>query len=104
MAARRQTKALHRARLGRTRFLGEVVAASTAYLQTSDVDVDVDVQAPDGILAGLMGMVDASIIWWLDVSAPQASRVTCGARPIMRQGGAVVPGTGRFGCQIVAMV
>ena len=62
MAARQQTKATHRARLGRTRFLGEVVAAASAYLRTPDVEVDL----PDGVMAGLMGMVDAGIIWWLD--------------------------------------
>lgn len=62
MAARQQTKATHRARLGRTRFLGEVVAAASAYLRTPDVQVE----PPDGVMAGLMGMVDAGIIWWLD--------------------------------------
>lgn len=67
MAARQQTRARHRERLGqtrwgRTRFLGEVVDASTAYLKARDLDVEV----PAGVLAGLMGMVDASIIWWLD--------------------------------------
>jgi len=62
MAARQQTKATHRARLGRTRFLGEVVDATSAYLRTPDVQVDI----PDGVMAGLMGMVDSGIIWWLD--------------------------------------
>jgi AcrR family transcriptional regulator len=62
MAARQQTKATHRARLGRTRFLGEIVGASEAYLRASDLDVE----PPSGVMAGLMGMVDASIIWWLD--------------------------------------
>lgn len=62
MAARQQTKGMHRARLGRTRFLGEIVDASTAYLRANNVDVE----APDGILAGLVGLVDPSIIWWLD--------------------------------------
>lgn len=62
MAIRQQTKASHRARLGRTRFLSEIVDAAAAYLRAIDIDTDI----PDGILAGLMGMVDASIIWWLD--------------------------------------
>lgn len=62
MAARQQTKATHRARLGRTRFLAEVSQASTAYLRSQNLDVE----PPDGVLAGLMGMVDAAIIWWLD--------------------------------------
>lgn len=62
MAIRQQTKASHRARLGRTRFLSEIVDAAAAYLRAIDIDTDI----PDGILAGLMGMVDASIIWWFD--------------------------------------
>ena len=62
MAVRQQNKETHRARLGRTRFLGEVVAAASAYLRTPEVEVDL----PDGVMAGLMGMVDAGIIWWLD--------------------------------------
>jgi AcrR family transcriptional regulator len=61
-AARQQTKATHRARLGRTRFLGEVVDAVSLYLRTPEIRADV----PDGVMAGLMGMVDAGIIWWLD--------------------------------------
>ena len=35
MAARQQNKETHRARLGRTRFLGEVVSAASAYMRTS---------------------------------------------------------------------
>jgi AcrR family transcriptional regulator len=62
MAARQQTKATHRARLGRTRFLSEVVDAASSYLRTPGVRGEV----PDGVMAGLMGMVDAGIIWWLD--------------------------------------
>ncbi len=62
MAARQQSKDTHGARLGRTRFLSEVVAATSAYLRTPDIGVD----PPDGVMAGLMGMVDAGIIWWLD--------------------------------------
>ncbi len=71
MAARRQTRSLHRARVGRTRFLGEVVKAATAYLRSEDIEHDV----PDGVLAGLMGMVDASIIWWLDHADEQQDEV-----------------------------
>lgn len=62
MAARQQTKALQRVRLGRTRFLGEVLEASAAYLRSTEAGVE----APPRVMAGLMGMVDASIIWWLD--------------------------------------
>jgi len=59
---RDQMRDLHRTRLGRTHFLGEIVGAAAAYLRASGIDT----APPDGILAGLMGMVDASIIWWLD--------------------------------------
>ena len=62
MAAKQQTKATHRARLGRTRFLSEVVEAASTYLVSPGMSKDV----PDGVMAGLMGMVDAGIIWWLD--------------------------------------
>lgn len=62
MAARQQTKATHRARLGRTRFLSEVVEAASSYLITPGDSWEV----PDGVMAGLMGMVDSGIIWWLD--------------------------------------
>ncbi|MFI8697029.1 TetR/AcrR family transcriptional regulator [Dietzia maris] len=72
MAARQQNKETHRARLGRTRFLGEVVAAASAYMRTSEVQVD----PPDGVMAGLMGMVDAGIIWWLDHHDESKEEVT----------------------------
>lgn len=62
LAAQQQTKALHSARMGRTRFLGELVEAMRAYLRSTELVED----PPDGVLAGMMGMVDASIIWWLD--------------------------------------
>lgn len=62
IAAQQQTKALHRARMGRTRFLNEIVEAMRAYLDAAELPAS----PPDGVLAGLMGMVDASIIWWLD--------------------------------------
>jgi hypothetical protein len=72
MAARQQNKETHRARLGRTRFLGEVVSAASAYMRTSEVQVD----PPDGVMAGLMGMVDAGIIWWLDHHDESKEEVT----------------------------
>lgn len=59
---RNETRDLRRNRLGRTHFLSEIVDAANAYMLASDIPAD----PPDGILAGLMGMVDASIIWWLD--------------------------------------
>ncbi|HWJ68371.1 MAG TPA: TetR/AcrR family transcriptional regulator [Nocardioides sp.] len=62
LAAQQQTKALHRARLGRTRLLTEVVDAARGYLKATPLAAD----PPEGVLVGVMGMVDASIIWWLD--------------------------------------
>lgn len=63
MAARHQTRALHGTRMGRGRFLTLFVDAMADYLRTDD---EAPPELPDGVLAGLMGMVDASIIWWLD--------------------------------------
>lgn len=62
VAAQKQTSAVHQARMGRSRFLDELIGAMGAYLRPTEVVP----AAPDGILAGLIGMVDASITWWLD--------------------------------------
>jgi len=62
LAAQRQTKALHQERTGRTRLLTELVEAMHSYLRSTELVND----PPAGVLAGLMGMVDASVIWWLD--------------------------------------
>ncbi|HWJ09447.1 MAG TPA: TetR/AcrR family transcriptional regulator [Nocardioides sp.] len=62
LAAQQQTKALHRARLGRTRLLSEIVEAARSYLRATPLSAD----PPEGVLVGVMGMVDASIIWWFD--------------------------------------
>lgn len=62
LAARQQTRTIHRHRTGRRRFLDDLVAAATAYLRSGNIEH----QVPDGLLAGLVGMVDAGIIWWLD--------------------------------------
>jgi AcrR family transcriptional regulator len=62
VAAQKQTTALHQARMGRSRFLDEFVAAMAAYLRPTEVVPT----APAGVLAGMIGMVDAGIIWWLD--------------------------------------
>jgi AcrR family transcriptional regulator len=60
LAARGQSRTLHRARMGRSRLLDEVAAAARGYTSA-------DVEAfPEGILVGVMGMVDATVIWWLD--------------------------------------
>jgi AcrR family transcriptional regulator len=62
LAAQGQTTSLHQARTGRSRFLDELVAAMAAYLRPTAVVPP----APDGVLAGLIGMVDAGVTWWLD--------------------------------------
>ncbi|KAA1424057.1 TetR/AcrR family transcriptional regulator [Nocardioides antri] len=62
LAAQGQSKTLHQARMGRSRVLDELVAAMAAYLRPTEVVPT----APDGVLAGLIGMVDAGITWWLD--------------------------------------
>lgn len=62
LAAQQQTKALHRARLGRTRLLSEIVEAARGYLSETPLSAD----PPEGVLVGVMGMVDASVIWWFD--------------------------------------
>ena len=62
IAAQKQTKALHQVRMGRSRFLDELIAAMAAYLEPTDAAP----QAPDGVLAGVIGMVDAGVIWWFD--------------------------------------
>lgn len=62
MAQRPQTPGEHRARFGRTRFLDTVATSVSGYLSVTDLKVEV----PEGILAGLIGMVDGTIVWWLD--------------------------------------
>lgn len=62
LAARQQTRALHRDRLGRGRFLDMFVEAAANIAGMGDTHGAV----PDGVLAGMVGMVDSSIIWWLD--------------------------------------
>ncbi|WP_183092694.1 TetR/AcrR family transcriptional regulator [Nocardioides stalactiti] len=62
VAAQKQTRSLHQARMGRSRFLDALLAAMAAYLRPTDIVP----KAPDGVLAGLIGMVDAVVIWWLD--------------------------------------
>jgi AcrR family transcriptional regulator len=62
IAAQKQTKSLHRVRMGRSRFIDEVYAAMVAYLRPTEFVGD----APDGVLASVIGMADAGVIWWLD--------------------------------------
>lgn len=58
---RKQTRDLHREHVGRSHFLGEIVEAADQLLGAAGLT-----SPPDGVVAGLMGMGDASIIWWLD--------------------------------------
>ena len=46
----------------RTGFLGEVLSALRGYLGAGGVQLDL----PDCVLAGLMALTDASIVWWLE--------------------------------------
>jgi AcrR family transcriptional regulator len=62
VAAQKQTKSLHQARMGRSLFLEALMGAMADYLRPTHIVP----KAPDGVLAGLIGMVDAGIIWWLD--------------------------------------
>lgn len=62
MAQRPQTPGEHSARFGRTRFLDVVASSIGAYLRGTDISVSV----PEGLLAGLIGMADGTIVWWLD--------------------------------------
>ena len=62
MAQRPQTPGEHRVRFGRTRFLDAVASATAAYLRGGDITISV----PEGLLAGLIGMADGTIVWWLD--------------------------------------
>jgi len=60
LAARGQSRTLHRARMGRSRLLDEIAAAARGYTKSGVASF------PEGILVGVMGMVDATVIWWLD--------------------------------------
>jgi AcrR family transcriptional regulator len=64
LAARQHARAASGPRQGRGRFLEMLVASSSEYLRRSGGDVEVP--AADGVFAGIMGLIDASIIWWLD--------------------------------------
>lgn len=61
LAVRQQSSPLDGESFGRPSILAEVSRATALYLREhagSDV--------PDGVLAGLVGMVAASVTWWLD--------------------------------------
>lgn len=95
IAAQQQTKTLHRVRMGRTRFLDEIVAAASAYLRPRDLVEG----PPEGVLASLIGMADAGIIWWLDhkdetpdeLIARLARQITVVLKDSLKQLGLEVP-------------
>lgn len=95
LAAQGQTKTLHQARMGRSRFLDELVGAMAGYLRPTEVVPN----APDGVLAGLIGMVDAGVTWWLDhkdetqeqVVGRLSRQVTLVLKDMLAQLGFVVP-------------
>jgi AcrR family transcriptional regulator len=66
LAARQHARAATGPRHGRGRFLGMLVASSTEYLRRTGGGAVAEVPATDGVFAGIMGLIDASIIWWLD--------------------------------------
>lgn len=65
LAARQHARAASGPRQGRGRFLELLVASSSEFLRRTGGDV-ADVPTADGVFAGIMGLIDASIIWWLD--------------------------------------
>src|SRR4051794_13512125 len=66
LAARQHARAASGPRHGRGRFLEMLVASSSEYLRRTGGGDTEAVPATDGVLAGIMGLIDASIIWWLD--------------------------------------
>jgi AcrR family transcriptional regulator len=65
LAARQHARAAGRPRQGRGRFLGMLVASSSELLRRADGHVP-ETPGTDGVFTGIMGLIDASIIWWLD--------------------------------------
>ena len=65
LAARQHARAASGPRQGRGRFLDLLVASSTEYVRRTGGGTG-EVPGADGIYAGIMGLIDASILWWLD--------------------------------------
>jgi len=65
LAARQHARAASGPRHGRGRFLGMLVASSSEFLRRAESRTP-DAPGADGVFAGIMGLIDASIIWWLD--------------------------------------
>lgn len=58
---RSQARDLQRGRAGRSHFLGQIVEGAAAHLRASGIE-----SVPlDAVFAGLKGMVDTSIVWWV---------------------------------------
>jgi AcrR family transcriptional regulator len=66
LAARQHARAASGPRHGRGRFLGMLVASSSEYLRRTGGDDVSAIPTADRVFAGIMGLIDASIIWWLD--------------------------------------
>lgn len=62
LAARQHARASG-PRQGRGRFLDLLVQSSVEYIRRAGREIDT---VPDAVIAGIMGLIDASIIWWLD--------------------------------------
>lgn len=58
---RSQARDLQRGRAGRSHFLAQIVESAAAHLHAEGYD-DVPLEA---VFAGLKGMVDTSIVWWV---------------------------------------
>jgi AcrR family transcriptional regulator len=65
LAARQHARAAARPRHGRGRFLELLVSSSSEFLRRTGGGV-ADAPGTDGVFVGIMGLIDASIIWWLD--------------------------------------
>lgn len=63
IAARQHARAASGPRQGRGRFLDLLVQSSLEYVRRAGREIDT---VPEAVLAGIMGLIDASIIWWLD--------------------------------------
>ncbi len=61
LMGRSQARDLQRGRAGRSHFLGKIVESAEAHLKS----VGTEAVPLDALFAGLKGMVDTSIIWWV---------------------------------------
>ncbi len=61
LMGRSQARDLQRGRAGRSHFLGKIVESAEMHMQ----DVGLEGVPLDALFAGLKGMVDTSIVWWV---------------------------------------